>query len=75
MGDSSGESSRLNVGGFHYNQIYQNERKTKMDLKEFRDFIIAQRLAETKEKRNANLTAILSVANATITNTNERKTK
>ncbi len=46
-----------------------------MDLKEFRDFIIAQRLAETKEKRNANLTAILSVANATITNTNERKTK
>jgi len=48
------------------------ERKTKMDLKEFREFIIAQRLAETKEKRNNNLTAILSVANATISN-NERK--
>ena len=46
-----------------------------MDLKEFRDFIIAQRLAETKEKRQNNLSAILSVANATITNTNERKTK
>ena len=43
-----------------------------MDLKEFRDFINAQRLAEIKEKRNSNLTAILSVANATITN-NERK--
>ena len=40
-----------------------------MDLKEFRDFITAQRLAEVKEKRNANLTAILSVANATITKT------
>lgn len=43
-----------------------------MDLKEFRDFIIAQRLAETKEKRKNNLSAILSVANATITET-ERK--
>ena len=43
-----------------------------MDLKEFRDFINAQRLAEIKEKRNSNLTAILSVANATISN-NERK--
>ena len=40
-----------------------------MDLKEFRDFINAQRLAEIKEKRNSNLTAILSVANATITET------
>lgn len=40
-----------------------------MDLKEFRDFIIAQRLAETKEKRKNNLSAILSVANATITET------
>jgi len=46
-----------------------------MDLKEFREFIIAQRLAETKEKRKNNLTAILSVAGATITETNERKTK
>ena len=43
-----------------------------MDLKEFRDFITAQRLAEIKEKRNANLNAMMSVANATITN-NERK--
>ena len=43
-----------------------------MDLKEFRDFITAQRLAEVKEKRNANLSAILSVASATITET-ERK--
>ena len=43
-----------------------------MDLKDFRDFINAQRLAEIKEKRNANLTAILSVANATIPTT-ERK--
>jgi len=43
-----------------------------MDLKEFKEFIIAQRLAETKEKRKNNLTAILSVANATISN-NERK--
>ena len=43
-----------------------------MDLKDFRDFIIAQRLAETKEKRKNNLSAILSVANATITET-ERK--
>ena len=43
-----------------------------MDLKEFRDFITAQRLAEIKEKRNSNLSAILSVANATISN-NERK--
>ena len=44
-----------------------------MDLKDFRDFITAQRLAEIKEKRNANLTAILSVASATIINNNERK--
>ena len=43
-----------------------------MDLKDFRDFINAQRLAEIKEKRNSNLSAILSVANATISN-NERK--
>ena len=43
-----------------------------MDLKDFRDFINAQRLAEIKEKRNSNLTAILSVASATISN-NERK--
>ncbi len=40
-----------------------------MDLKEFRDFITAQRLAEITEKRNSNLTAILSVATATITET------
>ena len=46
-----------------------------MDLKGFKDLIIAQRLAETKEKRKNNLSAILSVANATITETNERKTK
>ena len=46
-----------------------------MDLKEFKDLIIAQRLTETKEKRKNNLSAILSVANATITETNERKTK
>lgn len=44
-----------------------------MDLKEFRDFINAQRLAEIKEKRNSNLSAILSVANATIQTNNERK--
>ena len=44
-----------------------------MDLKEFRDFITAQRLAEIKEKRNANLSAVMSVANATIPNNNERK--
>jgi len=43
-----------------------------MDLKDFRDFINAQRLAEIKEKRNSNLSAILSVANATMSN-NERK--
>ena len=43
-----------------------------MDLKEFRDFINAQRLAEIKEKRNANLNAMMSVANATISTT-ERK--
>ena len=43
-----------------------------MDLKEFRDFITAQRLAEIKEKRNNNLTAIMSVAGATISTT-ERK--
>ena len=40
-----------------------------MDLKEFRDFITAQRLAEIKEKRNANLNAMMSVANATISET------
>ena len=44
-----------------------------MDLKDFRDFINAQRLAEIKEKRNSNLSAILSVANATIQTNNERK--
>ena len=44
-----------------------------MDLKEFRDFIIAQRLAETKEKRQNNLSAILSVANATITETTRKE--
>ena len=44
-----------------------------MDLKEFRDFITAQRLAEIKEKRNANLNAMMSVANATISTNNERK--
>jgi hypothetical protein len=44
-----------------------------MDLKDFRDFINAQRLAEIKEKRNSNLTAILSVANATIQPTTTRK--
>ena len=44
-----------------------------MDLKDFRDFINAQRLAEIKEKRKNNLTAILSVASATIINNNERK--
>ena len=46
-----------------------------MKLDEFKDLIIAQRLAETKEKRKNNLSAILSVANATITETNERETK
>jgi hypothetical protein len=44
-----------------------------MDLIEFRNLINAQRLAEIKEKRNNNLTAILSVANATISDNNERK--
>jgi hypothetical protein len=44
-----------------------------MDLKDFRDLIIAQRLAENKEKRNNNLTAILSVANATITETTRKE--
>jgi hypothetical protein len=43
-----------------------------MDLIEFRNHILAERMAEIKEKRNNNLTAILSVANATITE-NERK--
>jgi len=42
-------------------------------LIEFRNLINAQRLAEIKEKRNNNLTAILSVANATISDNNERK--
>jgi hypothetical protein len=40
-----------------------------MKLDEFKAYVIAQRLAENKEKRNANLTAILSVANATISET------
>ena len=44
-----------------------------MDLIEFRNLINAQRLAEIKEKRNNNLTAILSVANATISDNNQRK--
>ena len=44
-----------------------------MDLKDFREFITAQRLAEVKEKRNSNLTAILSVANATITETQRKE--
>ena len=44
-----------------------------MDLIEFRNLINAQRLAEIKEKRNNNLAAILSVANATIQTNNERK--
>jgi hypothetical protein len=73
MGYHSGKSRRLiNVGGFHYNPI-TNERKTKMDLIEFRNHILAERMAEIKEKRNNNLTAILSVANATISDNNERK--
>jgi hypothetical protein len=44
-----------------------------MDLIEFRNHILAERMAEIKEKRNNNLTAILSVASATITDNNERK--
>jgi hypothetical protein len=44
-----------------------------MDLKDFRDFITAQRLAEITEKRNSNLTAILSVATATITETQRKE--
>jgi pheromone shutdown protein TraB len=44
-----------------------------MDLIDFRNHVLAERLAEIKEKRNNNLTAILSVAGATITNNNERK--
>ena len=43
-----------------------------MKLDEFKAYVIAQRLAETKEKRKNNLSAILSVANAAITET-ERK--
>ena len=74
MGYYCRQGCRLNVGGLHYNQI-TTKGKLKMDLKEFKDLIIAQRLAETKEKRKNNLSAILSVANATITETNERKTK
>jgi hypothetical protein len=35
--------------------------------------VIAQRLAETKEKRSNNLAAILSVANATITETQRKE--
>jgi pheromone shutdown protein TraB len=47
-----------------------------MDLIDFRNHVLAERLAEIKEKRNNNLTAILSVAGATIsTTTNERKTE
>ena len=47
-----------------------------MDLIDFRNYILAERMAEIKEKRNNNLTAILSVAGATIsTTTNERKTE
>jgi hypothetical protein len=46
-----------------------------MDLKDFRDFITAQRLAEIKEKRNANLAAILSVAGATISETTGKENK
>ncbi len=46
-----------------------------MKLDEFKAYVIAQRLAENKEKRQANLTALMSVANATITELNERKTK
>ena len=42
-----------------------------MDLKEFKDFIIAQRLAENKEKRNANLNAMMKIANATIREENK----
>jgi ribosome-associated toxin RatA of RatAB toxin-antitoxin module len=44
-----------------------------MDLKEFRDFITAQRLAEIKEKRSNNLTAMMSVANATISETTRKE--
>lgn len=46
-----------------------------MKLEEFKALVTAQRLAEIKEKRNANLSAIMSVASATITETNEGKTK
>jgi plasmid maintenance system antidote protein VapI len=46
-----------------------------MDLIDFRNYILAERLAEIKEKRNNNLAAILSVANATIQELNERKTE
>jgi hypothetical protein len=42
-----------------------------MDLIEFRNFIQAQRKAQAKE----NAEKILSVVNATIQETNERKTK
>ena len=44
-----------------------------MDLKEFRDFVTAQRLAEIKEKRSNNLTAMMSVANATISETTRKE--
>ena len=44
-----------------------------MDLIEFRNYVTAQRLAEITEKRKNNLTAILSVAGATIPTNNERK--
>ena len=42
-----------------------------MDLTQFRNYVNAEREA----KRQQNLTAILSVASATITETNERKTE
>jgi hypothetical protein len=42
-----------------------------MDLIDFRNYVKAEREAT----RQQNLTAILSVANATITETNERETK
>jgi hypothetical protein len=70
VGNSSRQGRRLNVGGFHYNQIYQNERKTrKMKLDEFKALVIEQRKAQQAQ----NLEAILSVASATIPTTTERK--
>ncbi len=46
-----------------------------MKLDEFKAYVIAQRLAENKVKRNANLNAIMSVANATITNETKGQNK